>query len=513
MAKVFLTGLKANDSTKLHLYLPNIKQPVDLPSNGLARSHEEKRRSHISEDKANMNKLISRSVRHGKFWSKHTSSIDNTGVLNSILGRHPFPLGQGPIVIPLDNNAGWYCDRKIQLCPKEVFENRTIFNHADTQGCFEWVPTVTGNAAWNPDKLQDQMYDLQDLQNPDIIVQGPASTMTMGIVYTCNKLKCVVHCPCSVCNDNSKNCKLICHDEVCGGCNSQCLNHQIQLPRTFNSETDLFTFVTNHLDCYRFGIPYAGIPSSCSECTKDVMEHQKFHLVFHTRCRYCRYALRPFERRSIVTLDDYYKADKLLKDIEQRTCSYCLAQLRNKQYREQHEATVHQNMGKFKCDSCEKTYSNKNALSYHVSNKHNDKNKEEIPQCKLCESKFTTDESLCQHMETIHQGEGQKTIFECEKCGDNFSMKKSLTRHEKEKHYNSGKTNLDFVEDLDNLLQNKCDQCAKSFKRKYQIQRHKNTVHRDHDHEEKKPFKCSKCDCKYGSQDNLKRHEKQKHTE
>ena len=105
MAKVFLTGFKANDSTKLHLYLPNKKQPVDLPSNGLARSHEEKRRSHISEDKADINKLISRSVHHGRFWSQHMSSIDNTGVLNSILGRHPFPLCQGPIVIPLDNNA------------------------------------------------------------------------------------------------------------------------------------------------------------------------------------------------------------------------------------------------------------------------------------------------------------------------------------------------------------------------------------------------------------------------
>ena len=117
-------------------------------------------------------------------------------------------------------------------------------------------------------------------------------------------------------------------------------------------------------------------------------------------------------------------------------------------------------------------------------------------------------------METIHQDEGQRTIFECEKCGDNFSLKNNLTRHEKEKHYKSDrKSNLDFVEDLDSLLQNRCDLCDKSFKRKYQLQRHKNNVHREHDHEDKKPFKCSKCDCQYGSQDTLKRHEKQKHTE
>ena len=150
---------------------------------------------------------------------------------------------------------------------------------------------------------------------------------------------------CSLCNDY-KTCKLLCRDEVCGRCNGQCLSHQIKLPRLFNPETDLFTLVTNNLCGYRFGIPYAGIPASCSQCTTDVQEHQMFHLVFHTRCRYCRNDLRPFERRKIVTVDEYIDAEKLIKWVDGRTCSYCLAKCKDKYEREKHEATVHKNNGR-----------------------------------------------------------------------------------------------------------------------------------------------------------------------
>ena len=72
------------------------------------------RRSHISEDKASVSWLIEEAVHQGKLSSRHVkptkyyiSSIDKPGALNFILGQHPFPLCQGPIVIPLDNNTAW----------------------------------------------------------------------------------------------------------------------------------------------------------------------------------------------------------------------------------------------------------------------------------------------------------------------------------------------------------------------------------------------------------------------
>ena len=391
------------------------------------------------------------------------------------------------------------------MTAKEVFENRTMFTHPETQKCFEWVPSLTGKDAWNPDSIQ-----ICDLQDPVNGVQGPASTKTMGIIYTCNKLKCVVHCPCSVCNDKKKTCTFLCRDKLCCECSSQCLKHQIKLPRLFNSETDLFTLVTNKLDCYRFAIPYAGIPASCPQCSQEVLEHQTFHLVFHSRCRYCRNDLRPFERKNIVTMEDYQEAEKILKWLDSRTCSYCLVKCKNKVERKKHEATVHENKGKYKCESCDKTYSNKNALNYHISNKHSSRDEEEKFCCELCQSEFTTDASLRRHIDTVHQDLSQRSMFECEECGNKFAQKGHLNRHRKEKHYDFN-ANLDFVEDMESFLQNKCDQCDKSFKRKYQLQRHIKTVHCDV--EVKKQFKCSKCESKFSRPDALRRHVKQKHTD
>ena len=514
MEKLFLTV--KNGSITHQLFLPSSKQPVPLPNSEPAKSEEEKRRSHISDDTNSLNWIINKAVlqtgtkighhrahnRHNvvsefrKYlpnsdcWKESSNDfdmppIDEPGALNFILSRHPFPLGQGPVIMPLD----------------ESFKNQTLFTHEDTQECLEWVPVLTGNNAWSPDSLH-----VHNVHEPVHTVKGPASTMTMGVLYTCSKLTCVVHCPCSICQDKRNNCQLSCRGEVCNGCNSQCLKHQIQLPRLFDSESDLFTLVTNRLGCYRFGIPYAGIPSSCAQCTKDVLEHQIFHLVFHSRCRFCRNDLRPFERRNILTYTDYLKANKLIEWVDNKTCAFCLVKCSDKYEREKHEESVHKNNGKYKCETCEKTYSNKNALSYHVSNKHEESNKEEKPCCKLCPSEFTTEANLQKHVETVHTDTSQ---FDCEECGVKFNQEKSLNRHKKENHYNLN-VNLDFVEDFNQFLQMKCDQCDKTFKRKYQLQRHVKNVHCDH---EQKQFNCPQCDKTYKTPDTLRRHMKEKHKE
>ena len=120
-----------------------------------------------------------------------------------------------------------------------------------------------------------------------------------------------------------------------------------------------------------------------------------------------------------------------------------------------------------------KTYSNKNALAYHVYNKHGDGEKK--PCCELCHSEFTTDANLQRHTETAHQDPGQRSIFECDKCSVKFSRQDNLYNHLKEEH-NVKNANLDYVEDFEGFLKNKCDQCDKYFKRKYQLQRHVNTA-------------------------------------
>ena len=415
--------------------------------------------------------------------------------MNFILNRHPFPLNQGPVVFPLDDHI-----KKKKISTKEVLENRTVFEHDETQECFHWISNVTGREAWKE-------TNKFNLTKPKFSVQGPASTKTMGIVYTCNIQKCIVNCPCSVCDDTKESCKLLCKDQVCKDCNIQCPDHQIQLPRLFNSETDQYTLMTNELGRYKYAIPYAGILTNCFKCTNDLLEHQTFHLVFHTRCRFCRNELRPFEQENITTLVEYEYAESILKWSENRTCSYCLVECKDKVERLKHEETVHKNNGKYKCQRCNKTYSSNTSLHYHESKQHNNGNEVHVFHCEVCLAEFTTEASLQRHIETIHQSSMK---FECEDCEESFTREDSLKRHQKEKHLKLN-ANLDFVEDFEKFLQHNCDQCNKSFKRKDKLQRHMKTVHSNP--ENKKPFQCPKCDSKFSRKDALNRHENQKHAE
>ena len=378
-----------------------------------------------------------------------------------------------------------------------------MFSHEDTQECFEWTSTVTGIDAWKKSNFS-QNYNLS---KPSSSVQGPVSTKSMSIIYSCNKEKCLVNCPCSICCDEKNSCKLLCRDEICDECNIQCPTHQIKLPRVFNPETDHYTLMTNKMDRYKYAIPHAGIPVSCSQCTNDLREHQIFHLVFHTRCRYCRYLLRPFELQSIITLEDFKEAEEELKRKEDRTCSSCTSLSLTKAHRLDHEATVHKMQCRgYMCKSCKKMYSNTTSLNYHIFREHGDKNEASEFQCNHCQSVFVSNEVLKRHVETIHPNP-QSTIFKCDKCDQSFSREDSYMRHLRQTHYKF-KANLDFVENMDAFLLNKCDQCEKSFKRKYKLKRHVDTVNS----ETKKKFDCSECEKKFSRSDNLRRHVRDEHS-
>ena len=227
--------------------------------------------------------------------------------LQQILAKHPYPLVQGPALLAPDFR------NKESKSVSEVLARTTVFGHESFQDCYEWFPASVGVSAWGPESI----YEIRDLQHS---IQGAASTVNMGLVYTCKLLRCVIHCPCSVCTDSS-NCKLQCRAEVCPECNSQCTQHIVKLPRLFNAETDHFTMVTEQIDKYKYAHPYAGIPVSCVKCSQDVMEHQIFHLVYHMRCRFCRFEIRPFEhQQSIRWLDQYEEACLNLTRRDGRTC-------------------------------------------------------------------------------------------------------------------------------------------------------------------------------------------------
>ena len=133
--------------------------------------------------------------------------------LRQVLAQHPSPLAQGPVLLPKD------CEIAEVLTPGQnskakVISDRTQFYHFED--CKEWIPSRVGISAWRTtcdSGDADHGYEVCDL---NYRVQGPASMrVDMGIVYTCVLLQCIIHCPCSICNDKRENCKMQCKSEVC----------------------------------------------------------------------------------------------------------------------------------------------------------------------------------------------------------------------------------------------------------------------------------------------------------
>ena len=165
----------------------------------------------------------------------------------------------------------------------QVLKDRTVFSHNETQVCAKWIPRVNGTTAWNIKDGQEVDYEVTEL---DVRVQGVSSTSNMKLVYTCQFLGCCIECPCHLCTARDDLCKSRHRRELCNKCNPQCTTHQIKVPYLFDPTTDLYTIVTEQIGKYRFAYGYAGIPSSCVQCSQDVLIHQMYLLVEHTSCKF-----------------------------------------------------------------------------------------------------------------------------------------------------------------------------------------------------------------------------------
>ena len=431
--------------------------------------------------------------------------------LKYLLSSHPYPLSQGPVNGPLDSamdEAYSPTAKDEQKLPndsrkslEEVMHYRTIFTHSDMQECGEWLPSDEIDSEDTMNRFTQKLYKIT---NQTYQIHGPASAMeNMDVVYTCNHLKCVIHCPCSICCDRRHTCKNICGTEVCQKCNSQCIKHEIKPPRAFDPEIDSYTIITDKLDKYRFAHPYAGIPSTCRSCSQDVLEHQIFHLVFHLRCRLCKFEARPFMYKSVVNFSDYKKAATNVHFRDEKTCKICLFESKDKESRKKHELTVHDKKGKYVCDFCKRSYSNITSLNYH---KESHKPNLEKYVCNECGLQFSAEFNLLRHRNAFHGDRSQTEKIKCKKCGECFSLTTNLMRHLKEKH-NKKSTNLDFVENLDQTEEFECEFCDSKFRRKSNMIRHILHVHTKKENE----FKCSQCGSSYPRKDTLTRHVKSCH--
>ena len=451
MQNFCLKGAKLSDDPEQSSYYVHIELPKAKHFKAEAISHR--------EDRVRFLKSMTEAVNVSRIYP-FTETLGP--YLSHLQTAHSYPLAQGPINLPIETfivGGG----PTIQ----EVLTARTAFVHERSQRCYKWTPMNTGISAWGavaPDpNLSGNTRHLTSHVATEIqltnVIKGAASTTDMKIFYPCNIGSCKIFCPCNICNDIRKTCKFICREVPCKKCNSQCNEHEVKLPRTFDAENHLFTLISKKFNEYKFVIPHSGIPRSCQNCIHDVLEHQILHLVYHTRCRFCRHELMLFcDEMNIQAVDDFQNAmqsDLIEQDFkkieliriwrENRTCSFCLKLFTTKYIRERHENTKHQDRGnyKFSCDQCEKSYMNSNDLTNHLKDIHKNIKSE----CPSCNSHFSSERALLEHKKVVHD---KIARIQCEECDLYFSKRSHMRRHLKESHCGTDK-NLDFIENYNHL--------------------------------------------------------------
>ena len=423
---------------------------------------------------------------------------DYSKTLHHLLLKHPFPLSQGPMILPLDSNL------QASKSLDQVVKEKTVFSHHEAQICAKYSPSAKVSLAWHARDDHDETVDYEVTELDVKVVEGVASTSCMKLVYTCQFNRCFIECPCRLCSAPDDCCKTRHSSELCENCNPQCEEHKIKVPHLFDPTTDQYTIVTEQFDKFRFCYGYAGIPKDCARCSQDVLFHQVYHLVEHTLCRFCRFETRSLDfMKTSYSLSDYKKAEKTVARRDEKTCEVCLKECKDKNAKEKHIVAIHsQQAQKYACSICPKSYSSLSSLSYHAK-KHSDQTTtKQKHACDQCGKQLATEASLDRHKLSIHKAE--KEMLGCEHCGKGFSVVSSLRRHQREQHIGA-KFNIDFHEGFDPPRPFECNKCDLKFIRNTDLSRHVRSVHGE------KMHKCLKCDQTFGRKDILNRHVRVKH--
>jgi len=206
------------------------------------------------------------------------------------------------------------------------------------------------------------------------------------------------------------------------------------------------------------------------------------------------------------------KAKFILKhkiDSQPPFCSYCLKTFVNIKDRNNHVKMLHENsvMKAKACPFCKKTFMCKTSLKYHVKVSHSASGNE--VKCKLCDTTFRHALSLKRHIKSIHSEDSEK--YQCEDCDKIFRRNDYLTVHRRIVH-KTVKVSVDMV----NTLQEedgsfKCKICGEVFKGDNADDDIIEHIARKC--KRKEQFLCGVCEKGFGSQFNLKRHQKIIHIE
>ena len=414
-------------------------------------------------------------------------------VLQSKINAYPVPRNIGPVVPHYDNH-------KVNdiNCDKVIMEY-TAFVHPPQQKCGKWIPVERDPTVFSltPQYIVEPYDDATEVTD-----KGPHSNENMSIVYTCSQLKCSVNCSCKVCTSERYKCYKVCGQWPCIQCTSQCpKHHRVGLDRAYNEEEHSYSIKAESIKAVKFMVKHTDIPKDCNDCQDDLMDHQTFHRVFHSRCKFCRQVLAPYDYYDVQTVEDYGTALEEISFRGKLTCAICLKMFMQPSDSKRHKQTVHGGKGSHGCKKCIKKFSNKKDLEYHVHVQHTEPQHES---CEQCGKSFISKLSLDIHQQRIHI---ENRMYDCDKCDSKFTQKNNLLRHRNEKHF-ARKVDWRLVQ-LNEDWEFKCALCDKVFQRKSNLNAHKENVHKvSEDGTVVLPIKCAHCGKEYSKKSNVVRHEK-----
>ena len=79
----------------------------------------------------------------------------------------------------------------------------------------------------------------------------------------------------------------------------------------------------------------------------------------------------------------------------------------------------------YKCESCGKSFGQKDNLERHVMTVHE---KIKAYQCEYCDKNFGEKQNLKSHLKSVHENENRKD-FSCNVCDEKFLYNSNLKRH------------------------------------------------------------------------------------
>ena len=191
-------------------------------------------------------------------------------------------------------------------------------------------------------------------------------------------------------------------------------------------------------------------------------------------------------------------------------CGLCSSSFTELNDLRDHENQTHDSLPPFACFICDSRFASQNLLDEHLNG----------AECKTCHTKFLAHCQLHYHSNGLEMAKRKQEIPYCIPCGKSFASHVSLMLHERRSHQpadghpfkckDCGRRfgNMTHLRRHMMIHTNAkpylCDHCGKSFRSERSRSIHDKLFHHDG---ESHRFQCDICKKKFGSQQNLDRHE------